>query len=263
MKPDSNIITARHAIVRLVYQGDVVFARWQEGRLFAYHGDPFAMGEPNNKELNPDKARLLAPCRPSKVVGLGMNYPQEDDELDTSPAEEPQLFLKPSTSVIGPGSAVNLPAEAGRVDYGAQIAAVIGRYCTRVNRQEAREYVLGYTCLNDITRRDQQCGELGVTHGKSYDTFCPLGPAIALGIDPEDCAIVSRVNGEVCQDSHTSDMIFRVSEQIAYISNVMALLPGDVIATGAPVAIGPVYDADKMEIEVEGIGILKNPVQDA
>ncbi|MGQ9780523.1 MAG: fumarylacetoacetate hydrolase family protein [Bacillota bacterium] len=215
---------------------------------------------PTGEILAQEEARLLAPVMPSKVVAVGLNYRDHAMEMGEEIPEEPRIFLKPSTSVIGPGEAIVLPPISRRVDYEAELAVVIGRTACHVRPEEASSYILGYTCLNDVTARDLQKKDVQWTRAKSFDTFCPLGPVVETELDPRDLAIVARVNGVVRQSSRTANLIFPVPELLSFISQVMTLLPGDVIATGTPPGVGPLSPGDRVEIEIEGLGILANPV---
>ncbi len=171
------------------------------------------------------------------------------------------IFLKPSTRVIGDGDTMRLPASSSEVHYEGELAVVIGRPARNVSRDEALDYVLGYACANDVTARDQQRSDVQFTRAKGYDSFCPLGPWIETVLDPSDLRLVTRVNGKVKQDGRTSQMIHDIPTQIAFISGVMTLLPGDVILTGTPAGVGPIKDGDTVSVEIEGIGMLSNPVR--
>lgn len=206
-----------------------------------------------------DSLRLLAPCTPSKVVCLGLNYRGHAAEVGLPLPKRPLIFIKPSTAVIGPGEPIVHPPQSRRVDYEAELGVVIGRRAYRVREEEALEYVLGYTCANDITARDLQPKEGQWTYAKSFDTFCPLGPVIETGInDPENLRVQGLLNGEPVQEGSTADHIFPVARLIAYISACMTLLPGDVIMTGTPAGIGPMKAGDLFEVVIEGIGRLAN-----
>ena len=207
--------------------------------------------------------RLLSPILPSKVVALGRNYAEHAKELGNEAPASPMIFLKPSTSVIGDRDAIRLPPSSAEVHYEGELAAVIGRPARNVARDEALGYVLGYAAANDVTARDQQRADVQFTRAKGYDSFCPLGPWLETDLDPADLRLVTRVNGRVVQDGRTSQMIHDLPTQIAFISAVMTLLPGDVILTGTPAGVGPITDGDTVEVEIEGIGTLTNPVRTA
>lgn len=206
------------------------------------------------------RVRLLAPCEPTKIVAVGLNYRDHAIEFGLPIPEEPIIFLKPLTALIGPGDRIVYPAISQRVDHEAELAIVIGRKARHVPSDKALRYVLGYTCHNDVTARDLQKKDVQWTRAKSFDTFAPLGPCIATHVDPHRLRIEARVNGAVRQSSNTDRLIFNVPTLVAFVSQVMTLYPGDVIVTGTPPGIGPVKRGDVMEIEIEGIGVLRNRV---
>ena len=200
--------------------------------------------------------RLLAPILPSKVVAVGRDHAAElGNEVPTSPI----IFIKPSTSVIGPNASIQLPASSARVDYEGELAVVIGRPCRDVRAENASSVILGYTVANDVTARDQQRADNGFTRAKGYDTFCPLGPWIETELDVADLRLATRLDGEVVQDGTTADMVHQVADLIAYASAAFTLLPGDVILTGTPSGVGPVTAGQRVSVEIEGIGTLDNP----
>ena len=215
---------------------------------------------PTGEEVGVSEVRLLAPVIPSKVVAVGRNYVAHAEELGNEVPEEPLIFLKPSTSVIGPGDPIPLPPQSRRVDHEAELAVVIGRICRGVTEEDAPKFVLGYTCGNDVTARDLQERDDQWTRAKGFDGFCPLGPWVETELDPTDLEVTCRVNGEVRQAGRTSAMAFLPAALVSYVSQVMTLLPGDIILTGTPSGIGPVSAGDRVEVEVEGIGVLANPV---
>jgi 2-keto-4-pentenoate hydratase/2-oxohepta-3-ene-1,7-dioic acid hydratase in catechol pathway len=206
-------------------------------------------------------AQLLAPVAPSKIVCVGRNYREHAAELGNAMPTEPLLFLKAPSAVIRDGETIELPEFSERVEHEGELAVVIGRRCRRVKEDEdPLSYVLGYTCLNDVTARDLQRKDVQFTRAKSFDTFCPVGPHIVTGLAPSDLSVETRVNGEVRQSGRTSAMAFPIPFLIRYISNVMTLEPGDLIATGTPAGVGPLRGGDVVEVEVEGVGVLRNPV---
>jgi 2-keto-4-pentenoate hydratase/2-oxohepta-3-ene-1,7-dioic acid hydratase in catechol pathway len=207
-----------------------------------------------------DEVRLLAPAEPTKIVAVGLNYRDHAEEVRLPIPDEPLLFLKPVSSVIGPGDAIVIPPESSRVDYEAELAVVIGKTARRVTSEEAPEYILGYTCLNDVTARDLQAKDKQWTRGKSFDTFCPIGPWVETELDPSNLQIELYLNGEQKQASRTSKLIFDVFHLVEFISCVMTLEPGDVIATGTTSGIGRMKPSDTVEVRIEGIGSLTNPV---
>lgn len=204
--------------------------------------------------------RLLSPFLPSKVVALGRNYAEHARELGNEAPETPLIFLKPSTSVIGTGDVIRLPASSEEVHFEGELAVVIGTPARNVSRDDALGHVFGYAAANDVTARDQQRADGQFTRAKGYDSFCPLGPWVETVLDPSDLRIVTRVNGEVRQDGRTSQMIHDVAAQIAFVSGIMTLLPGDVILTGTPAGVGPIVAGETVSVEIEGIGTLTNPV---
>lgn len=208
--------------------------------------------------------RLLPPCKPSKIVALGLNYKSHAAEMNVSIPEEPTIFLKPTTSLIGPGERIVYPKRVRRLDYEAELACIIRRPARRVWAEEALEYVWGYTCLNDVTARDVQlCGGnfLNLTWSKSNNTFCPMGPWVVVEeVNPDDVLVECYVNGVRKQSASTTDFIFPMAEQIAWISSIMTLLPGDVVTSGTPSGVGPLQDGDVVEVRISGIGSLLNTV---
>ena len=209
-----------------------------------------------------DDARLLAPVIPrSKVVGIGKNYADHVAEMGGGqPPSEPLIFLKPNTSVVGPGDPIVLPRQSADVHYEGELAVVIGRICKDVPPERVPEVVFGYTCANDVTARDLQNSDAQWSRAKGFDTFCPLGPWIETALDHRDLALSTRVDGETVQDSRTSLLIHDVVTLVAYVSSVFTLLPGDVILTGTPAGVGRIVAGQRVEVEIEGIGTLSNPV---
>ncbi len=207
--------------------------------------------------------RLLAPILPSKVICVGKNYADHAREMGTEPPEEPVIFLKPSTAVSGPGDSIVRPTDLSeRVDYEGELAVVIGRLCRQVPAGRVLEVIFGYTCANDVTARDLQARDGQWTRAKGFDTFCPLGPWMETDVDPADLELSTSLNGEVKQHSRTSLMLHGVAELIMAVSQVMTLLPGDVLLTGTPAGVGPMGKGDQVSVTIEGIGTLTNPVTD-
>ena len=211
-------------------------------------------------EVSFSDVRMLSPISPTKIVALGLNYKDHAEETGLPVPDEPLIFLKPPSAVIGSGETILIPKGVGRVDYEAELAVVIGRKCKNVSGKEASEYILGYTCFNDVTARHLQKKDGQWTRSKSFDTFAPVGPWISTELDPSDLAIKLYLNGEIRQSSRTSRMIFNVYQVVSFVSRVMTLEPGDVIATGTPSGIGPIKDGDEVVVEIEGIGKLVNHV---
>jgi 2-keto-4-pentenoate hydratase/2-oxohepta-3-ene-1,7-dioic acid hydratase in catechol pathway len=215
---------------------------------------------PTGEEVPLDDVRLLAPVLPSKLVCVGKNYAAHAAEFGMEVPEEPLLFLKPSTAVIGPGDPIRLLPISKRVDYEGEFAVVMGRLARDVRTEDAYRYILGYTCANDVTLRDLQHTNDQWTRAKGFDGSCPLGPWIETELDPNDIRVETRLNGEIRQGAQTSDMVFGVATLIEYITGFMTLLPGDVLLTGTPEGVGRLAPGDVVEIEVEGVGSLSNPV---
>ena len=204
--------------------------------------------------------RLLAPILASKVVCMGKNYAAHIEEMGGEAPEDPVIFLKPNTAIIGPNVPIQLPANASPVHHEGELAAVIGRPCKDVPAANAADVILGYTIANDVSARDQQKADGQWMRAKGHDTFCPVGPWIVTGLDPSDLEIRTEVNGQVRQRSRTSMMIHDIGDIIEWMSSVMTLLPGDLILTGTPEGVGPLEDGDTVSITIEGIGTLTNPV---
>lgn len=208
-----------------------------------------------------DEVSLLAPCQPTKILAVGLNYAAHAAEHGSEVPSEPLFFLKPPSAVIGPGEPIVYPHYLSRrVDHEAELAVVMGQQARLVRRENALGYVLGYTCANDVTARDLQSRDAQWTRAKGFDTFCPLGPWIVTNLDITDIAIRCRVNGVLRQDGRTKDLIFPVDELIARASAVMTLEPGDIILTGTPSGVGPLQPGDRVTVEIEGVGTLENYV---
>jgi len=211
-----------------------------------------------------DRAKLLCPVVPTRIFGAGLNYVSHIEEMKLKRPTVPLLFMKPPTAAIGPDDPILYPRDATDVHFEGELAAIIGKRVRRVSEANALDAVFGYTCGNDMSERAVQRVEMGMGHlliGKSYDTFCPLGPVIATGLDPRNLLLETRVNGKVRQSVRTSDLLFSVAQLVAYLSHAITLLPGDVILTGTPSGVGPVVPGDRVEISVEGVGVLSNPVE--
>ena len=248
-------------IVRFEMEGRTGYGVLEGEKIEVLWGTPYDGGLANTigQVLSLPEVRLLAPCEPSKIVALGVNYRDHAAEFGHPIPEEPLLFLKPSTAVIGPDEDIVYPEMSRRVDYEAELAVVIGKTARQVKEADFRDYVLGYTCFNDVTARDLQKKDGQFTRSKSFDTFSPMGPWIETEIaDPDNLRVEGYLNGERRQHSNTSNLVFPVATLISFISRVMTLLPGDVIATGTPSGIGPMRPGDVVEIRVEGIGALRN-----
>jgi 2-keto-4-pentenoate hydratase/2-oxohepta-3-ene-1,7-dioic acid hydratase in catechol pathway len=226
------------------------------------NGDPFFNGvERTHVKHKLEDVRLLAPIIPrSKVIGVGRNFAEHAAELGNEVPQHPLLFLKPNTAVIGPNDPIVLPEFSEEVSFEAELCVVIGRICKDVPEERAEDVIFGYTCGNDLTARDVQKTDLQWARAKGFDTSAPLGPWIETELDPDDLAVQARLNGELRQDGNTTQMILGVRELVSIVSQAFTLLPGDVIMTGTPAGVGLISEGDRIEVEVEGIGRLSNPV---
>jgi len=224
---------------------------------------PYLGGTTRGQLVTLQAVRLLAPCEPGKIVAVGKNYHDHIQEFDSQVPETPILFLKPTTSLNDPFSPIKLPPQSltSRVDYEGELALVIGRKAYRVSAAEASDYVFGYTCLNDVTARDVQRQDGQWTRAKGMDGFAPVGPLLTDEVNPANLTVRTRLNGKIMQESSTSLLIWPVNELIAFISESMTLMPGDVITTGTPSGVGPMQSGDVVEVSIEGIGVLRNPVE--
>ncbi len=252
-------------LVRFAVKNTIKYGVLTENTIKSYKINPF-----NNSEVKLDSfkldgdsydlkdVRLLAPCTPTKVVCLGLNYRPHANEVRMNLPKLPLLFMKPSTAVIGPEDEIVFPANYTRVDYEAELAVVIGKKAKLVTEDKVREYILGYTCFNDVTERDQQSADGQWTRAKSYDTFAPLGPWIDTGVDGSSLQVELFLNGERKQSGNTRELLFNIPRLVSFISGVMTLLPGDIIATGTPSGIAPMKPGDIAEVKIEKIGTLRN-----
>ncbi len=231
-----------------------------EDRIGPIEGVPFGDYRRLEAEIPMHMVRLLAPLLPGKIICVGRNYPEHAREQGFEVPEIPMLFMKPPSSIIGPSENIILPPQSQKVEHEGELAVVIGRRGRWISSEDALDYVMGYTCANDVTARDLQRRDGQWTRGKGFDTFLPLGPWIETDLDPADVLVQTRVNGEMRQMASTREMMFTVEQLIAFISSVMTLEPGDLILTGTPAGIGPLQASDVVEVSVEGIGSLSNPV---
>ena len=221
---------------------------------------PFRHLEVSDHYYQLSEVKLLPPCAPSKIVALGLNYHNHAKELESPLPDAPLIFLKPSTAVIGPEDNIIYPPTSTRVDYEGELGVVIKKPAWRVSIDDALDYVLGYTCFNDVTARDLQSKDRQWTRAKGFDTFAAIGPCIETELDPGNVTLETYLNGELKQQGNTNDLIYSIPVLINFISNVVSLVPGDIIATGTPSGIGPMYPGDTIEIEIDGIGTLRNYV---
>ena len=247
-------------IVRYSHDGQMSFGVLEGETIAAITPHPFAPFEYSGERLALDEVRLLAPVLPTKVVAVGKNYADHAKEMGDDVPEEPIIFLKPSTSVVGPGDPIIYPAGVDRVDFEGELAVIVGKMARRLDEATALQVVLGFTCANDVTARNLQASDGQWTRAKGFDTFCPLGPWIETDLDSSDLAVRTLVNDEQRQSSRTSMLVTSVARLLAFISGVMTLLPGDVILTGTPAGIGALSPGDRVEVEIEGIGVLSNRV---
>ena len=248
-------------IVRFDDDGTPRYGRaYGDGEMQVLSAAPWAGGVPVGRTLALAGVRLLAPCEPTKVVCAGRNYAAHARELGNELPKEPLIFIKPATSVIGPDDAIRLPPQSADVQHEAELAIVIGKRCRNIAEGEVPAHVAGFTCLNDVTARDIQKAEAHFTRSKSFDTFCPVGPWIVEGWDVEPRAVRCTVDGETRQDGNTRAMIFGPAALVAFISSVMTLEAGDVIATGTPAGVARIVAGQRVDVEIERLGTLSNPV---
>lgn len=233
----------------------------EDGNIYEIEGDIFQEYKVTKNKHPLSEIRFLPPCTPTKIVAVGLNYRDHAAEMKKPIPEEPLLFMKPSTAVIGHEDKIIYPNHmASRLDYEGELAVVTGKTARWVKENEAFDYVFGYTCINDITARDLQIKDVQYTRAKGFDTFAPIGPVIETELDPTDLEISTHLNDERRQHSRTSELIFNIPKLLVFISRVMTLLPGDIIATGTPSGIGPMKSGDIVKVEIEGIGTLRNHV---
>jgi len=247
-------------IVRFTTDQKVEYGILNGAVIQGIEGTPFGELRRSGRQYSLAEVKLLPPCSPSKIIALGLNYHSHAEELKLSLPAEPLLFMKPPTAVIGPEDNIVYPDSSEQVDYEGELGIVIKRQAYRVPLEKALDYVLGYTCFNDVTARDLQRKDKQWTRAKGFDTFAAIGPCIETELDPGNADIETYLNGELRQQVNTSDLIFPVPRVISFISHIMTLMPGDVIATGTPSGIGPMRPGDTVEVKIEGIGTLKNYV---
>ncbi|HET6704919.1 fumarylacetoacetate hydrolase family protein [Amycolatopsis sp.] len=252
-------------LARIAHPGGVAFASIEgdgdDAQVLEIAEHPF--GQPNftGKRWPLADVRLLAPILPSKVIAVGRNYAKHAAEFGNEVPGDPMLFIKPSTTVIGPHAAIRRPSGIGRVDFEGELAIVIGQPVKNVPAARAASAILGYTIANDVSARDLQKADGQWGRAKGFDTFCPIGPWIETSIDASDLALRSEVDGELKQDGRTSDLVHKIPELVEFVSGVMTLLPGDVILTGTPEGVGPIEGGQTVSITIDGIGTLTNPVE--
>jgi 2-keto-4-pentenoate hydratase/2-oxohepta-3-ene-1,7-dioic acid hydratase in catechol pathway len=243
------------------HEGKAVWGIVEDGFVHRLEGSPWDEPRKGHRLSDVSSARLLAPCEPTKIVCIGLNYQAHAAESGQVVPDEPLMFLKPPTAVIGPGDDVLWAPGSERIDYEAELAVVFRRRAKHVPPGSYRDFVLGYTCANDISARDFQRGDGQWSRAKGSDTFCPLGPWIETDLNPADLAIRGLLNGQVKQDSRTSDLAFDVDHLISFVTQYFTMLPGDVLLTGTPAGIGPMNPGDEYAVEIQGIGTLRNRIR--
>ncbi len=247
-------------LIRFQKDNKACYGFLNNDKVYEFHEKPSDPNQPVAASYPIESVTLLAPCVPSKIVGVGLNYADHAKELNYPIPEEPILFIKPSTSAIGPDEPICIPSMSGQVDYEAELAVVIGKPAQSVAIDQVEGYIMGYTCFNDVTARDLQKKDVQFTRSKSFNTFSPIGPLIETELDPSNLKVESYLNGELRQSATTNQLIFSVKELVSFISQVMLLMPGDVITTGTPFGVGPLKPGDTIEVRIEGIGSLSNSV---
>lgn len=247
-------------IIRFIYNLSPVWGILEGDYVEILKESPFKRIEPSNEEIPLKGLKLLPPSTPTKIILAGLNYRDHAKELGMAIPKEPIIFLKPPSALIGDKDDIIYPPEVKRLDYEAELAFVVKREGKNIPENKAGEYILGFMCLNDVTARDLQITDGQWTRAKSFDTFCPAGPYLETDIDPAKLSIRSYLNGKIRQDSNTSNFIFPVNRLLSFISSVMTVLPGDIISTGTPKGVGQMKKSDIIEIEIEGLGKLKNKV---
>jgi 2-keto-4-pentenoate hydratase/2-oxohepta-3-ene-1,7-dioic acid hydratase in catechol pathway len=248
--------------IRYQYGSDAPRYGWVlEDRVGPLDGSPVGDYRRLGADIPIERVRLLAPILPGKIICVGRNYAEHAREHDVEVPDVPLLFFKPPTAVIGPGQPVLLPPQSQRIEHEGELAVVIGKAGRWIAAEDAEEHILGYTAANDVTARDLQRRDGQWTRAKGFDTFCPLGPWIETELDTADTLITCRVNGEMRQMASTREMVFTIPQLIAFVSSVMTLLPGDVLLTGTPAGVGLLEEGDVVEVDIDGLGVLRNPVR--
>jgi 2-keto-4-pentenoate hydratase/2-oxohepta-3-ene-1,7-dioic acid hydratase in catechol pathway len=247
-------------LARYIDDGRILYGVLEENTIHELKHAPFNGLERQGLTRGLDEVRILTPVFPQKIIAVGLNYRDHAEELGMPIPEEPILFMKPPSSLLAHEGEIIYPAMSGRVDYEGELALICGMECHNISPEETHSYILGYTCANDVTARDLQARDGQWTRAKSFDTFCPLGPYIETETDPGDLVVELRLNGETRQSSAAYNMIFPPAELFSFISRIMTLYPGDVILTGTPPGVGDLHPGDTVEVEIEGIGILRNTI---
>lgn len=247
-------------IARFLYKKKIYYGIVKNNAIHFIKGPIFGKFKITDKRADVSEILILSPVSPSKIICVGLNYIEHAKELKMPMPDEPIIFLKPPTSIIGPGQKIIYPQGVKRLDYEAELAVIIKKRAKGITGKEAKNYIFGYTCLNDVTARDIQQKDGQWTRAKSYDTFCPTGPYIATDIMPENLSIKLYLNNKLKQSSTTANLIFKIDELVSFVSGVMTLNPGDIIATGTPPGVGPMHKGDKVEVRIEKIGLLVNAI---
>lgn len=248
-----------HRLYRIDHGGTPLYAAEREGRWRLVEGDIFGESK-EGPEISHDDVRLLPPVMPSKIVCVGLNYRDHAIEQGKALPDEPLIFLKPPSAVIGPGQPIVIPEWVGRVDHEAELGVVIGRRARNVKMNRAHEHILGLIAVNDVTARVLQEKDGQYTRCKGFDTFAPIGPCVAVGVEGRDLPVKGYVNGTIRQDSRTRELIFTIPELVEFVTSVMTLEPGDIISTGTPSGVGPIRPGDSVTVHIDGVGALINPV---
>ncbi|MBK8168865.1 MAG: fumarylacetoacetate hydrolase family protein [Sandaracinaceae bacterium] len=251
-------------VIRLSHSGINYFARLvDDATAQLWTAAPWLGGTETDRLVPVRSDTLLAPVAPSKILCVGRNYRAHAQELGNDVPTEPLLFLKPPSSLLGPGASIALPPQSARVEHEGEVGIVIGSELRNATADQARKAIFGFTCVNDVTARDLQKKDVQFTRAKGFDTFCPVGPCVETDLTPDSLRVITRVNGAVRQDGNTRDMVFPIDELLAFMSHIMTLAPGDLIVTGTPAGVGPLVHGDRVDVEVEGVGVLSNAVTHA
>ena len=248
--------------VRFKIKSDIRYGLAFENHVLEVEGDIFNQYRVSETEHDFCDLKILSPCVPSKIIAIGLNYRSHAEELGMALPEDPIVFMKPPSAVIGPDEEIIYPEMSSQVDYEGELAVIIGKKCKSVTEEDSEKYIVGYTCFNDVTARDLQRKDVQFTRAKGFDTFAPMGPFIETDINPCNVKIETFLNGEKKQFGSTSDLIFSVKTLVSFLSKIMTLWPGDIIATGTPSGIGAMKRGDVVEVRIEGVGSLRNRVAD-
>ncbi len=247
-------------VVRFLHGDEEHFGAVDSQQVRVFEGSPLEGAPLGEQVLELSDCKLLAPVKPSKAICIGMNYAAHAAEISQAVPDEPLMFFKPISTIIGSGEAIVLPHQSNQVELEAELTVVIGKTAKNVTVEQAKDYIFGYTIANDVTARDLQFSDLQWARSKGFDTFCPLGPWIETEFDSANKQVASRINGQVRQSATTNDMTFNVEKLVSYVSENVTLFPGDIILTGSPAGISKITKGDFVECEIEGIGVLSNPV---